>query len=105
MNDFEIRLLAFDWLKQQIEIHGDVLPRNILQNGINVSGVKYGLVGPKGIWKPGPMSFPISITSILNGPYPDFIDRESGIIHYRYRGFNIVHKCYHLTEHFDTTLL
>jgi putative restriction endonuclease len=37
------------------------------------------------------MKLPISITSIINGPYPDSIDEKSGIINYRYRGTNPNH--------------
>jgi len=86
MTDLQIRLFAFDWLKSQIEIHGDVLPRQLLLDGFTISGIKYGLVGPTGIWKPKAMKLPISITSILGGPYPDSLDEESGIIDYKYRG-------------------
>lgn len=91
MTDLQIRLFAFDWLKSQIEIHDDILPRKILQEGFNISGVQYGLVGPQGIWKPKSMKLPISITSILDGTYPDSIDEKSGIIDYRYRGINPNH--------------
>jgi putative restriction endonuclease len=91
MTDLHIRLFAFDWLKSQIKIHGDVLPRRLLQEGFNLSGEKYGLVGPQGIWKPKSMKLPISITSILDGPYPDSLDEKSGIINYRYRGTNSNH--------------
>jgi len=88
MDDLSIRLFAFDWLKNQIEIYGDVLPRKSLHNGFSLSGERYGLVGPKGIWKPKSMVFPISITAILDGPYPDSFDESSGIINYRYQGTN-----------------
>ena len=92
MNEIQIRLFAFDWLKSQLEIYGDCLPRNILVNGFNLSGIKYGLVGPKGIWKPQSMELPISITSIIDSPYPDSIDEKSGILNYRYRGTNPNHS-------------
>ena len=29
--DLEVRLAAFNWLRDQMEIHGDVLPRELLQ--------------------------------------------------------------------------
>jgi hypothetical protein len=51
MTDIQVRLFAFDWLKSQTEIHGDTLPRKLLQEGFSISGIKYGLVGPQGIWK------------------------------------------------------
>jgi putative restriction endonuclease len=91
MNDIDIRLFAFDWLKNQIEFHGDILSRQILTSGFNISGERYSLVGPQGIWKPKSMKLPISITSIINGPYPDSIDEKSGIINYKYRGINPNH--------------
>jgi len=92
MTDLQIRLFAFDWIKKQTEIHGDVLPRKLLHDGFNISGENYGLVGPQGIWKPKSMQLPISITSIIDGPYPDSIDEGSGILNYRYRGTNPNHR-------------
>jgi hypothetical protein len=46
MTDLQIRLFAFDWLKTQIELLGDVLPRRLLKDGFSLSGEEYGLVGP-----------------------------------------------------------
>ena len=80
MNDLQIRLQAFDWLKKQLEIFGDFLPRVTLLSGFIVENSRIGLVGPRGIWKPRSMELPISVTSILNGPYPDTYDAKSGII-------------------------
>ena len=91
MNDLEIRLFAFDWLKQQTEIHGDVLPRRILTDGFRLSGTQYSLAGPQGIWKPIPMKLPISITSLLGGRYTDTIDEKHEIFDYKYRGTNPFH--------------
>lgn len=34
------------------------------------------------------MKLPISITSIIDGPYPESIDEGKGILNYRYRGTN-----------------
>jgi putative restriction endonuclease len=92
MNDINIRLFAFDWLKKQIEFHGEVLTRELLFKGFNFSGENFGLVGPKGIWKPKKMNLPISITSIIDGPYPDTIDDKNGILNYKYRGTDLNHK-------------
>jgi putative restriction endonuclease len=91
MNDLGIRLFAFDWLRKQIDIQGDVLPRQLLHDGFYLDGEKYGLVGPKGIWKPRAMKLPISITSILNGSYLDKLDQNTGILNYKYRGTDSNH--------------
>ena len=91
MNDLQIRLQAFDWLKKQLEIFGDFLPRVTLLSGFIVENSRIGLVGPRGIWKPRSMELPISVTSILNGPYPDTYDAKSGIIDYKYFGTNPKH--------------
>lgn len=92
MTELQIRVFAFDWLKDQVSIYGDVLPRQILQDGFSLSGDRYRLVGPQGIWKPHGMELPISITSIIDGPYTDKIDENSGILHYRYRGTDPYHR-------------
>jgi len=31
--DQKIRLAAFNWLSEQVSIHGDVLPRKLLEEG------------------------------------------------------------------------
>jgi len=84
-------MFAFNWLKEQVEIFGDVLPRNILHDGFNLSGEKYGLVGPQGIWKPRSLKLPISITSLLGGRYSDTLDETCKIFDYKYRGTNPFH--------------
>lgn len=91
MSDLQIRLQAFKWLKDQSEIFVDYLPREILLNGFKLENNRVGLVGPRGIWKPQSMKLPISVTSILNGPYPDTYDTKSGIIDYKYYGTNPHH--------------
>lgn len=91
MRDIEIRLFAFEWLKQQTEIHGDVLPRKLLTKGFCLSGAIFSLVGPQGIWKPKSMNLPLSITSLLGGRYPDTIDEKGEIFDYKYRGTNPFH--------------
>ena len=44
MNDLNIRLFAFDWLRSQVEIHGDVFPRILLQNGFNAKNISGGML-------------------------------------------------------------
>ncbi len=82
----QIRLAAFNWLKNQSEIYSDILPRRILESGFEFQGEKITLIGPSGIWKPKQFkNKPISITTILNGSYSDVIS-EDGFLSYKYRG-------------------
>lgn len=88
----QIRLAAFHWLKTQNEIHGDILPRNILENGFDFHGERITLVGPSGIWKPRQFRIkPLSITTILNGPYKDALTSD-GFVSYKYRGIDPNHR-------------
>ncbi len=87
--DHEIRLAAFEWLKDQTEIHGEVLPRELLANGFIYKGKRIPLIGPQGIWKPQVMELPLSITSTHDGQYPDTF--KGGILKYSYRGENPNH--------------
>jgi putative restriction endonuclease len=89
--DDQIRLNAFNWLKKQTEIFGDTLPRKILEAGFSYYGQTIRLLGPQGIWKPKQMDLPISITTIIDGPYNDMPD-SSGFLNYRYRGDNPNHR-------------
>ena len=52
MDDVSIRHAVFDWLTTQVGLHGDVLPREVIQQGLNYQGQRVPLVGPKGIFKP-----------------------------------------------------
>jgi putative restriction endonuclease len=88
----QIRLAAFNWLKTQAEIYGEVFPRNILEAGFDFQGQRITMVGPAGIWKPKQFNvIPISITTILNGPYSDVIS-EDGFLSYKYRGTDPKHR-------------
>ncbi len=87
-----IRLTAFKWLEDQVRIHGDVLPRKLLEQGFGFRGQKITLVGPQGIWKPKIFEqIPISITTVAGGPYDDVFSNE-GFLLYRYRGTDPKHR-------------
>lgn len=88
--DYEIRLAAFKWLNEQETVHGDVLPRILLEKGFLYKNHKVTLLGPKGIWKPKMMEYPISITTIVDGPYNDSFTKD-GFLKYSYRGTNPNH--------------
>jgi putative restriction endonuclease len=89
--DDQIRLSAFEWLEKQTMIYGDVLPRDLLATGFIFKGERITLLGPQGIWKPKIMTHPLSITSILNGPYSDSNTKE-GFLKYKYRGTDPNHS-------------
>ncbi len=70
---------------------GDVLPREILEEGFRYEGVRVPLVGPQGIFKPKVLQdAPLSITTLPGGPYDDTFD-SGALLRYRYRGTNPSH--------------
>ena len=92
-NEFDqhVRLAAFQWLRAQMDLHGEVLPRSILAEGFVLDGLRVPLIGPQGIFKPGIMKqAPLSITTIPGGPYDDSMG-TGGALKYRYRGTDPAH--------------
>jgi len=49
VGDLRVRLAAFEWLKEQVEVHGDVLPRPILEQGFEFEGQRVSMLGPQGM--------------------------------------------------------
>jgi len=92
VKDALIRHAVFDWLAEQVDLHGDVLPRAVLQEGMNYHGQRVPLVGPKGIFKPAILNDgPISITTSPNSPYDDAFGADQ-LLSYRYRGTDPGHS-------------
>ena len=89
--DLEVRLAAFRWLAEQTRIHGDVLPRKLLQIGFLFEEMKVSLVSPQGIHKPKLLDIPLSIATTPNSPYEDRFN-EDNLLVYRYRGSNPLHR-------------
>jgi putative restriction endonuclease len=89
--DYAVRLAAFDWLSQEREINGEALSRSSLV-GFEFSGRSVPLVGPSGIWKPAACELPISVTTVLNGPYDDAMNEASRSVEYAYRGTDPAHR-------------
>ncbi len=87
MDDDAIRTAAFAWLKEQVDIHGEILDWTKLAEGFMFRDQRIHLAGQPGIWKPQLMQYPISITTKFGGPYPDRMNKD-GLIEYRYRGDN-----------------
>lgn len=83
--DLQIRLAAFQWLAEQTNIHGDVLTRDLLRQGLEFEGRQVPLISPQGIFKPQIMDLPLTIMTSPNSPYDDAFS-SSGYLSYRYRG-------------------
>jgi putative restriction endonuclease len=89
--DIRLRLAAFQWLVAQTEVHGEALPRSLLERGFEFEGSRVPLVGPQGIFKPRLLpDVPLSITTVPNGPYQDTFAGE--LISYAYRGEDPNHR-------------
>ena len=64
MQDYELRLAAFNWLGKQTLLYPDSLPRKLLEEGFVYDDMKIPLVGPPGIFKPKVFDLPLSIKTI-----------------------------------------
>lgn len=95
--DRRLRVAAFQWLNAQKSAAGEVLPRDLLEQGFIFEGERIPIVGPRGIFKPRMLRIPLSITTTPGGPYDDDLRDGSSVIHYRYQGTN--------TESHDNTAL
>jgi putative restriction endonuclease len=86
------RTAAFSWLTTQVDRYGDVLPRTVLAQGLELNGQRVPLLGPQGIFKPAIMQVPLSFTTSPNGPYHDAFDAGASVLRYRYRGTDPRHR-------------
>jgi putative restriction endonuclease len=89
--DIEIRRAVFDWLTEERQEHGEALSRASLES-FSFGGRRIPLVGPQGIWKPAVCELPLSITTVVRGPYADAFDERTGTLSYAYRGTDPAHK-------------
>lgn len=89
--DRAIRLAVFDWLTRQRAESGELLPRPLLAS-FSLNGVRIPLLGPQGIFKPAVCELPISIATVIGGPYDDAFDDRSGTLEYAYRGTDALHR-------------
>jgi putative restriction endonuclease len=88
--DDRVRTAAFQFLSEQRQLLGEVLPRAVLVDGFYFAGERVPLVGPQGIFKPRLCELPLSITTVPSNPYLDS-DGPDGLIAYRYRGADVQH--------------
>jgi putative restriction endonuclease len=88
--DHRVRIAAFNWLSEQVSIHGDVLPRKLFENGFLFNNERVPLIAPQGIFKPRILELPLTITTAPQGPYDDSFD-ANGVLLYKYRGTDPKH--------------
>ncbi|HEX6940804.1 MAG TPA: HNH endonuclease, partial [Longimicrobiales bacterium] len=89
--DQRIRTAAFEFLKEQTALHGDVLPIDVLRRGFSFDGARVPLLARQGIFKPKVLpNMPLSIMTAppKAGEPPPYDDqlRPDGLLAYRYRG-------------------
>lgn len=94
--DSRVRLNAFQFLEKQVQIHGEVLPRKILEVGFEFNGERVPLISPQGIFTPRIMRLPLTFCTVppsmgKRRPYDDELG-GNGIIRYRYRGTDPYHR-------------
>jgi len=83
--DLQVRLVAFNWLSEQVNSLGDVLPRKLLEKGFEFQGQRISLISPQGIYKPKKFPLPISFHTVPEGPYNDGVGSDN-LLAYKYRG-------------------
>ncbi len=89
--DEQIRLAAFNWLRDQTKMHDQVLPIELLRQGFVFENERIPLVAPQGIFKPRLMELPLSITTAPKSKYDDAFGQDD-YLDYKYRGDNIDHR-------------
>ena len=91
--DQRVRLAAFEWLRHEIDTHGEVLPWSLLARGFDIEGERVPVLSQQGIFKPRLIpEVPLSIRTSVSGPYDDRTDSEEGLMLYRYRGTDPQHR-------------
>ena len=92
-----IRLGAFAFLARQVDLHGDVVPIDVLRRGFVFGDQRVPVMGPQGIFKPAVLpDAPLSITTVpvragRARPYEDEMGSD-GFLRYRYRGTDPRHR-------------
>jgi putative restriction endonuclease len=88
--NLKVRLAAFQWLRAQVDLYGDELPRAVLAEGFRYGDVRVPVLGPQGIFKPAILTdAPLSITTAPHGPYADSFTGR--LLRYAYRGTDPAH--------------
>lgn len=91
MDDAYVRSAAFDWLRGQLDVHGDVLPWSLLLQGFVLRGERVPLLSQQGIFKPRVMQYPLSVRSAVGSRYADGL-LDDDLLEYKYRGTDPRHR-------------
>lgn len=91
LQDEQIRLATFNWLRDQTQKYDQVLSIELLRHGFLFNNERIPLVAPQGIFKPRLMELPLSITTAPLSEYDDAF-RPDEYLNYKYRGDNIHHR-------------
>ena len=94
--ELAVRMAAFQYLDHLTRLHGEALPFQALSQGIAFDGRRVHMLGPQGIFKPQFLEFPLSIRADAPSPRrptpnDDGVE-DNGLIRYRYRGEDILHR-------------
>ena len=84
-------MAAFDWLREQVDLHGEILSWQLLSTGFEFKGTRIPLVSPQGIFKPKQLDVPLTIRTSARGPYDDSFG-EDGFLRYKYQGQDPQHR-------------
>jgi putative restriction endonuclease len=95
IGDETVRNAAFEWLRVQVESHGDVLPRTLLAEGFTLQGVRVPLLGPQGIFKPQVLSDAPLYHHDRSQRTVDDASGPNDLLRYRYRGTDPDHPDNH----------
>jgi putative restriction endonuclease len=91
-DELSVRLKVFKWLRARADAIGSIFDGRELNAGIVIDGRQVTLKGQTGIWYPAGFSRPISITTVLDGPYRLDDIGDDGILTYAYRGQDPEHR-------------
>ncbi len=82
--DARLRRETFAWLREPSRYEA-VIDRNRLEKAFTLEGRTVSLMGPKGIFTPKDCLYPLSVTTVWEGPYSDHFADEDRLL-YSYRG-------------------
>ena len=91
-DETEIRMHAFQWLRDREKWNDGIFLGQELNEGFQYQGRRITLKGQTGIWFPAGFTTPISITTSNQGPYDLDDIGDDGLLVYAYRGTDANHR-------------